>query len=88
MNFDPLDAELNPVCHLLALLGARHFLHVSRIRVNVNIICNQYGIPYCAHPLNVAVLCFCIWPDDGSNEQKHFAEFLILITNIGCLLTE
>ena len=28
-----LNAELNPICHLLALLGAHHFLHVSRIRV-------------------------------------------------------
>jgi len=26
-------AELNPICHLLALLGAHHILHVSRIRV-------------------------------------------------------
>jgi hypothetical protein len=25
---------LNPYCHLLALLGAHHILHVSRIRVN------------------------------------------------------
>jgi hypothetical protein len=31
--FNPLNAELNPICHLLALLGV-HFLHVSRIRVN------------------------------------------------------
>jgi len=30
--FDPLNAELNPICHFLTLLGA-HFLHVSRIRV-------------------------------------------------------
>ena len=29
----PLNAELNPICYLLALLGAHHFLHVSRIRV-------------------------------------------------------
>ena len=29
---NPLNAELNPICHLLALL-AHHFLHVSRIRV-------------------------------------------------------
>ena len=28
-----LKAELNPICHLLALLGAHHILHVSRIRV-------------------------------------------------------
>ena len=31
---NPLNAELNPICHLLALLGVHHFLHVSRIRVN------------------------------------------------------
>ena len=31
--FNPLNAELNPICYLLALLGAHHFLHVSRLRV-------------------------------------------------------
>ena len=31
-NVNPLNAELNPICYLLALL-AHHFLHVSRIRV-------------------------------------------------------
>jgi len=31
--FNPLNAELNPICYLPALLGAHHFLHVSRIRV-------------------------------------------------------
>jgi len=34
-TLNPLNAELNPICHLLALLGAHHILHVSRIRVNV-----------------------------------------------------
>ena len=29
---NPLNAELNPICYLLALL-AHHFLHASRIRV-------------------------------------------------------
>jgi hypothetical protein len=33
-NFNPLKAELNSICHLLALLGAHHILHISRIRVN------------------------------------------------------
>ena len=28
---NPLNPELNPICYLLALLGAHHFLHVSRI---------------------------------------------------------
>jgi len=32
-SLNPLNAELNPICYLLALLGAHHFLHVSRIRV-------------------------------------------------------
>jgi len=35
MTFNPLNAKLNPICHLLVLLGAHHILHVSRIRVNV-----------------------------------------------------
>jgi hypothetical protein len=35
MNINALNAELNPVCHLLALLGAHHILHVSRIRVKL-----------------------------------------------------
>jgi len=28
---NPLNAELNPICHLLALLGAHRILHVSRV---------------------------------------------------------
>ena len=31
--FSPLNAELNPIRHLLALAGAHHFVHVSRLRV-------------------------------------------------------
>jgi len=31
-----LNAELNPICHLLAILGAHHIFHVSRIRVKIN----------------------------------------------------
>jgi len=34
-NINPLKTQLNPILHLLALLGAHHILHVSRIRVNV-----------------------------------------------------
>jgi len=33
-EINPLTAELNPIYHLLALLGAHHILHVNRIRVN------------------------------------------------------
>ena len=30
---NPLNVELNPICHLVALLGAHRILHVSSIRV-------------------------------------------------------
>jgi hypothetical protein len=39
--FNPLNAQSNPICHLLALLGAHHILHVSRIRVNDEIFPNE-----------------------------------------------
>jgi len=39
VSLNPLNAELNPICHFLALLGAHHILHVNRIRVNV---CNRW----------------------------------------------
>ena len=32
---NPLKPELNPICYLLALLGAHHLFHVSRIRVKL-----------------------------------------------------
>ena len=45
----PLYPELNPICYLLALLGAHHFLHVSRIRFKLLtlrlLISYIYGAP-------------------------------------------
>ena len=32
VGINPLNAELNPICHLLALLGAQYIFRVSRIR--------------------------------------------------------
>jgi hypothetical protein len=45
-TINPLNAELNPICHLLILLGAHHILHVSRIRVkqgSATQTCVNYG---------------------------------------------
>ena len=46
---NPLNPELNPICYLLALLGAHHFLHVSRIRVKLLtfrlLMSYIYGVP-------------------------------------------
>jgi hypothetical protein len=33
LSVNALNTELNTICHLLALLGAHHIFHVSRIRV-------------------------------------------------------
>ena len=44
-HINPLNAELNPVCHLLALLGTHPILHISRIRVK-------------QLPLKMVFLCF------------------------------
>ena len=41
-----LNAELNPVCHLLTLLEAHHILHVSRIRVNLVPVLNTRFIAH------------------------------------------
>jgi hypothetical protein len=37
-QLNPLNAELNPICHLLALLETRRILHVSRLRVDAQIL--------------------------------------------------
>ena len=47
--FNPLNPELNPICYLLALLGAHHFLHLSRMRVKLltfrRLMSYIYGAP-------------------------------------------
>ena len=46
---NPLNPELNPICYLLALLLAHHFIHVSRIRVKLLtfrlLMSYMYGAP-------------------------------------------
>jgi len=41
-GINTLNAELNTICHLLALLGAHHILHVSRIRVKDRVLRRQF----------------------------------------------
>jgi hypothetical protein len=36
IKFNPLNPELNPKYHLLALVGAYHIFYVSRINVNID----------------------------------------------------
>ena len=48
-SINPLNPELNPICYLLALLGAHYFLHLNRIRVKLltfrRLMSYIYGAP-------------------------------------------
>jgi len=50
LEINPLNPELNPICYLLALLGAHHFLHVSRIRVKLLTLRRLMSYIYMEHP--------------------------------------
>ena len=67
--FNPLNAELNAVCRLLALLGAHHILHVSRVRVNVTCIC------YCHAKLRnfPTALQYRGWAGNGSKRVRTWS---------------
>jgi len=43
---NPLNADLNPICHFLAFLGAHHILHVSGVRVKFRLRskCSEYAL--------------------------------------------
>ena len=43
--FNPLNAELNPICHLLALLGGATIVVVSRLRVKDNLSSGIQAVP-------------------------------------------
>ena len=43
---NPLNAELNPTCHFLALLVAHHILHVNKIRVKATPCYNTTIVQY------------------------------------------
>jgi len=52
-----LNAELNPICHLPALLGAHHILHVSRIRVRKKFEGNKRSLKVLGRNTNKMQLC-------------------------------
>jgi len=51
---NPLNPELNPICYLLALLGAHHFLHVRRIMVKLLTFRRLMSYIYAAPILDVS----------------------------------
>jgi hypothetical protein len=77
MKFNPLNPELNPFCHLLALLGAHHILHVSRIRVNA--CAGNKTLFLTSHSLLTLVLKVLRFPflRGGSTEGHRVAVILL-----------
>jgi hypothetical protein len=66
--FNPLNAKLNPICHLVALLGAHFIFHVSRIRVNYT---DQIHNIYSLHIFTVFLLHVLVL-------QHHQGELCVL----------
>ena len=52
--FNPLNADLNPICHLLALLGAHHIFHVSGLRVKC-VLCYCHRVSTQLQLANISV---------------------------------
>ena len=47
--FNPFNAELNPTCQMLALLGAHHIFHVSRIGDKPRSFDRRFGRTSCIY---------------------------------------
>jgi len=54
-GINPLNAELNPICHLLALLGGANIVVVSRLRVNAGYIMFRGSVKSTGYPLHASV---------------------------------
>jgi hypothetical protein len=57
ITLNPLNTELNPICHLLALLGAHLIFHISGLRVNED---NNYQIDLQERIKNANKTCFML----------------------------
>ena len=76
-QFNPLNAELNPIYHLLALLGAHHILHVSRVRVNMQ---QFYVLPHTA-----VFMCFVWISEQTAIISLYSINWLVCVTETECV---
>jgi len=72
-KINPLNAELNPICYLLALLGAHQFLHVSRIRVNRHLSRGRFLIleVFANNMQNLSFYWFLVFVRTAFAIQRH-----------------
>ena len=77
LTFNPLNAEFNPICHLLVLLGAHPILHISRIRVK-----NRASYIKDGRTATLQMLHFIYFSTNISNKYfKHAAHFRFSLQN-------
>jgi len=76
-NFNPLNAELNPICYLLAL-WAHHFLHVSRIRVKSLTLRLLMSYIYDISSLRFNQLLYCVSLKIYNKFANYFCELKFL----------
>jgi hypothetical protein len=69
-EFNPLNAELNPICHLLALLGTHHILHISRVKVKRQDLSWQVQ-DGAADKLTIPNFDLFYWNVEGSKNDSH-----------------
>ena len=67
--FNPLNAELNPIRHLLALVGARHIVHVSRTRVNIFFVMDDCD--YCRFSFWFSFSLYVYGGQNVSTDEKY-----------------
>jgi hypothetical protein len=72
-NFNPLNADLNSICHLLAIL-AYHFLYVSRIRVKSLALRLLMSYIYDIGSLRINQLLYCVSLKIYNKLANYFCE--------------
>ena len=85
-EINPLNAELNPICHLLALLGGATIVVVSRLRVNsracLRVLPRSRQLAHCllisqrlsltVRQVEAAVLSICLCGQQFKGTSLHF----------------
>jgi len=71
-NINPLNAELNPICHLLALLGAHHILHISGIMVK-----SCFILPSIFNKVNIiSIFLKDVTKEHNKNVENKYTKFV------------
>ena len=71
--FNPLNAQLNTICHPLALLGAHHIFHVSGLRVKSQLLSRKTKSLICkTHVWPIPTQAAEIWTTTKNDERRLY----------------